>query len=151
MVEMKQMGFMLIILLVSVSAVYEFASSEDSSGNPVFPALSTALGISSISPLGSSTLQQQVSDVDIASGDDIETTVRENPLAFALGLLNTALSMFVIFLPLLFGWVALIDAIFVSIGIPGMSIVFIGPIAVIEILTIIYFLIDIVLAARRLF
>lgn len=151
MVEMKQMGFMLIILLVAVSGVYEFAKSEDAEGNPVFPALSQSLGIGQIDPLGSEALKQQVSDVDISSGDDIETTIRENPLAFALGLITTFLLMLVTFLPLLFAWVALVDAIFVSVGIPGMSIVFIGPIAVIELLTIIYFLIDVVLAARRLF
>lgn len=138
--DMKEMGFMLLVLLVSISGIYEWAQTD--------PALSANLGVGVIEGFESSTLQSDLNKLS-SSATNIVTT---NPVTELLNFI-TALQTFFgtvwdIFLKLVFGWGGLVRGIFSSIGMPDLAIVFIVPISVIQLIAAFYFLRDVVNTLR---
>lgn len=140
MADIKQASFMFLIILVSISAVYEWAASE--------PVLRDQLGISEIEGFESASLLSDLDTFQIST-DNLITTVEQTDI---LGLLPAMTSFFSsiinIFMRLAFGWSQLVTAIFDSIGVPGISIIFIGPIAVFQMLGAFYLLRDLVNTVR---
>lgn len=140
MADIKQASFMMLILLVSISGVYEWAQTE-----PVFK---DHLSFEQPSGFESDSLESEVGDITIAGEDLIETSERTDLLSYIGSLLTTFASSFGIVMKLLFGWSLLLNAIFTSIGLDFVSVIFIPPIAIIQLLGIFYFIRDIVNTIR---
>lgn len=143
MADIKQASFMLLVLLVSVSAIYEWAENED-----INPVLSKQVGVGSLGDLNSTSLRSNVASVEISVENIIQTTESADILGFLNALVSLFISGFAIFMNILFGWIVLVEGIFASIGLGELSIIFIGPIAIIQLFGLFYFIRDLVNAVR---
>lgn len=140
MVDIKQMSFVLLVLLVSVSGIYEWTQTDD--------VLRTELGVGVIGGFSSGTLQDDVNQLQVSS-DNLITTVARVELWNWLGALQSFLgTIWDIFMKLMFGWMRIVSAIFDAVGLENLDIVFIAPLAVLQALGALYFLRDIVNTVR---
>jgi len=131
---------MLLILLVSISGIYEWAATQ--------PVLARELGISGIEGFESSTLELDIDALQISSENIITTSPLTDISLFINSLLDLFGTMWSIFMRLMFGWQKLINAIFASLDLQSISTVFVVPISIIQILTALYFMRDIVNTIR---
>lgn len=147
MATMKEMAFGLLVLLVSINAMAEFAASD--------PALSQVSGLGVVHNLNSSSLQDALEGIETSNDNTIETGERtdllgalSNLISSFGGQIDSFLGLVALMFRLAFGWSVLLNAIFVSIGVPSLSIVFVGPIMLIEIICIFYLFRDLVSVIR---
>lgn len=141
--DFKEMSFMMFFLLVSVSAIYEWANDE-----AINPVLSRELGVDFIEEFESTTMRNQVLLLQVESTTLISNIVTLNPLYILLSVTSFFSTIWVIFMKLMFGWAALLDSIFSAIGLSELAIVFITPLAVLQLFGALYFIRDIVNTVR---
>ena len=141
--DFKEMSFMMFFLLISISAIYEWANDEE-----LNPVLSRELGVDFIEEFESTTMRAQVSLLQVASTTLISNIVTLNPLYILLSVTSFFSTIWIIFMKLMFGWAALLGAIFDAIGMADLALVFITPLAVIQLFGALYFIRDIVNTVR---
>lgn len=132
--DIKQASFVMLILLISISGVYEWANSDETLGKHI--------QLGNISGLESSSLQKDVVDFKVVVDSVVATTVRLDLLGFISAMASLFKTNFGIFMKLLFGWTSLVDAIFSTTGLSNLSIIFISPVVVLQLLGLFYFLRD---------
>lgn len=140
MADVKEMSFMLLIILVAISGTYEWARTD--------VVLGKELGMGEIGGFESATLLNDVNTFQISTSQFISSSAQLDIVGFVSSLIELFGTTWNIFSKLMFGWVGLVDGIFNSIGMAGLSVIFIGPIAVMQILGAFYFLRDIVNTLR---
>ncbi len=140
MVDIKQMSFLLLVILVTVSGVYEWAQTQ--------PVLGEDLGVGSIGGFESDTLTGYLNDLNSETSNALETAERADLVGFLLSLVGVFLAGFSIFMKLMFGWSLLVGAIFAAVGLEGLDVIFIGPLAIIQLFALFYFLRDLVNTVR---
>lgn len=138
--DMKEMGFMLLVLLVSVSGIYEWARTD--------PVLSTNLGVNVIEGFESTTLQNDLNNLSVSATNIVTTNPVTELLNFITALQTFLGTVWTIFLKLMFGWSEVITAIFAFMGLESISIIFIVPISIIQLIAALYFIRDIVNTLR---
>jgi len=138
--DIKQASFVLLVLLVSVSGVYEWARTDAVVGEQ--------LSMGTMTAFSSSTLENNVSTVSLAVTNIITAISRTDLIGFIGALINLFVTTFEIFMRLMFGWIDLVAGIFDSVGLRELEVVFIGPIAIIELFALFYFLRDLVNTVR---
>jgi hypothetical protein len=138
--DIKQMSFLLLVLLVTVSGVYEWAQAQ--------PVLANDLGVGSVGGFEASTLSGYLSDINISAGNAIETATRLDLLGFMGSLTTVFITTFSIFMKLMFGWADLVGGIFAAVGLGGIDVIFIAPLAIIQLFALFYFLRDLVNTVR---
>ena len=141
--DFKEMSFMMFFLLVSVSAIYEWVN--DATVNPV---LSRELGVSFIEEFESVTMRSQVLLLQVESTTLISNIATLNPLYILLSVTSFFGTIWVIFMKLMFGWADLLASIFSAVGMVELSVVFIAPLAVMQLFGAFYFIRDIVNTVR---
>lgn len=143
--DMKEMGFILLVLLVSVSGIYEWTKTD--------ALLSTQLGVDTVEGFESASLKADLNVLGESANELVTVNIiSTNPITELLNFI-TALQIFFgtvwgIFLKLMFGWSGLVGAIFSSIGMSDLAIVFIVPVSVIQLIAALYFIRDIVNTLR---
>lgn len=140
MADIKQMGFVLLVLLVSISGIYEWAASQ--------PVLGEQLGVSGIGGFEADTLESRLLEFETAIEDSIETALRVDIFGFITSFIGMFSAMFDVFMKLMFGWQVLVDGIFASVGLESLSIIFVAPLTIIQMFTALYFLRDIINTIR---
>lgn len=133
--DIKQSSFILLIILASVSGVFEFAQTNE--------VISEQTGISILSEFGITTVQQDIETIDLATENSITSIQRLDLVGILFGLVGLLITIFQIFMKLMFGWIDLIYGIFKSSDLESLSIVFIGPIGIVQLLGITYIIRDI--------
>lgn len=136
----KHMGFMLLVILVTISAVYTWAETE--------PTLRDSLGVGGTEDFGAGALQQDIDLLKFQTTHIITGNVLTDLLNLIPNLANFFYILWKIFTKIMFGWTGLLSAIFASIGMPMLSWIFIPPIAIIQIIAGFYFFRDIVNTIR---
>ena len=101
MADIKQMSFMLLVLLVSVSALYETMLSEDDSENYIFPSVANDLGIATIEDFSSTSLVNDLNSFQIATNKIFTTNVLTEFSAFLNALSEIWGSVWGIFMKLM--------------------------------------------------
>lgn len=131
---------MMLILVVSISGVYEWAITDETLG--------AELGVGAIEGFESATLRGDLESLSIDSNHLVSTitlTEFHNPLTSLMSFFGSVWS---IFMKLMFGWLGLIYAVLASMGMETLAVVFIPPLAVLQIIAALYFLRDIVNTVR---
>ena len=132
--------FVLLVILVSISGIYEWAGTD--------PALSRHLNFTQPSGFESDAIISDVEAIGFEASSEVETSERTDLVAYIGSLLASFAGAFGLIMRLLFGWILLIQAVFASMGLEFLAIVFIPPIAIIQLIGIVYFLRDIVNTIR---
>jgi len=152
--KMKDASFALLIILVGISATYEWVSAD--------PVLSGSTNFVPSSDFNVSNILNDVNALGFVAESDIETEERTDLLSYIGSLIGGAVeaaegaaatagaftAAFALAMKMVFGWALLINAIFTAMDIPSLSFIFIPPIAVIQLLGITYFIRDIVNTVR---
>jgi len=139
MVNMKEAGFTLLVILVTVSAIYQWSEND--------PTLNEMINTDELDIYNSITLRNYVENIEIKTGEELTVQERTNPATFIVPLIAVGAQGLSFLLGLLFGWIGIVEAIFNSSGLAGegilnLAIIFIPPLVMIEILALIYFVID---------
>jgi hypothetical protein len=138
--DMKEMAFMYLIILVSINALVGFVEMD--------PVLKHNFGLKSIDDLNATSVLGSVSGVDIGTNSSIEPAQRTD-LVSTMATMYNFFSIVIGFLfNLAFGYSTLLLSIFSPIGETGLAYVFIAPIAVIEVIAVLYILRDLVATIR---
>ncbi len=138
--DLKEMSFILIILLVSVSAVYEWIQTDDD--------LNKQFGVSSPLDFRSGTLTATLNTFQLAVDNLIQSLLIADLIGFLASLQAFFTSAFQIFMKLMFGWTNIVDSIFDAMDLSSLRIIFTGPLVIIQILGSFYFLRDLVNTLR---
>ena len=143
MAEIKEMGYMLLLLLVSISAMYEWAMTE--------PTIGQSLGVDSVEGYSGDDFADKAVTIqsDLVATQAVELTVQTEPWALGMVAIGTGISLLGLMFSLLFGWTALVTAIFKSIGVESMALVITAPIGALQVFTIFYLIIDVVKAVWK--
>jgi len=141
--EIKEMGYMLLLLLVSISAMYEWAMTE--------PTIGPSLGVDSVEGYSGGDFASRAVTIqsDLVATETVELTAQTEPLALGAAAIATGVSLLGLMFSLLFGWTALVTAIFKSIGVESMALVITAPIGALQVFTIFYLIIDVVKAVWK--
>lgn len=138
--DAKQASFVFLILLVSISSIYEWARTDEF--------LSEEVGTNVILGFETATLTQELRTMNLSANNIVSPTQQTDLFNFIGSLVAFYGSIFGIFMKFAFGWAGLIDAIFASVGLGNLSIVFMGPIFVFEIIAAYFVLKDLTNTVR---
>jgi len=134
--DMKEAAFALIIILVSVSSLAEWAKAD--------ALLSKHTTLSSIDDVNSSSIAGDLRGIELSTGNAIESASRANIVGFTTSFLSLFPAILGILYKVFFSWMGLLTVIFTGIGLAGLDVVFIVPIGIIELIAILYLLKDVV-------
>lgn len=140
--DFKEMCYMIMVMLVTISSIYTWAGSQ--------PVLKEKVGISGVSGYDSNTIQDYTGAHPVSP----ETQVTTNPLTQSaayigvmVGYLLDLVGMVVGFLD---GWIFVLIGVLKPIGLESLNIVFIAPLGLIQIIAVAYLFRDIVTAVAGL-
>lgn len=140
MADMKEMSFMLLVILVSISAIYEWAGTDE--------VLKKQPGLTHITGFEGGTFLSDVNRFQIGTNELITNAAQAEIVGLLSSLLRFFADIWGIVMRMMFGWIGIVYGIFNSVGIPNISLVFIAPLAVLELLGALYFFRDIVNTVR---
>jgi hypothetical protein len=135
MADIKQASFMVLIILVSVSGVFEWAKTDE--------VLSQQPIISNPDELSYSELLAIILNINIPGENEVQTESTTDLWILNVPVIGEGLGIATLLYKMFFGWNELLTGIFGYMGLAGLSLVFVVPLAIIELLGIFYLLSDI--------
>lgn len=138
--DMKQSAFVLLVILVAISGLYQWTQTDE--------ILKQSTSLEEIGDFHSDTLVGNITSFQINFTQVITTSPLLDPFGFVGALLSLFGLVFNVFMKLVFGWMDLVDAIFSSMGLSELSVIFSAPLAIIQLFALLYFARDLVNTIR---
>jgi len=138
--DLKEMSFGILIILVTINALYLWSLEQDPVKNYV--------SFTPVNDLNASSLSQDVKTLQISTDESISTALRLDLLGFIQNLAGAFSTVWQIVMKLAFGWLALTQGILDSVGLGSLALVFQVPLLIIQLIGAFYFVRDFINTVR---